>query len=193
MVIYELDERGRRLRGGQLFYDATMGDADDTFTLLAARLKELDADKARLWVYGGDGAEWIWNRLDWLVNEVGFARSKVVEVLDFYHGTEYLSEFADERTRWTARERSAWLERMKRHLRKGNIEAIVDEMNVLCFGRRARAMGKVIRRFEEHAERMRYAALRRRGLPCGSGAIESAVRRIVNLRLKGNGIFWLKE
>ena len=32
-----------------------------------------------------------------------------------------------------------------------------------------------------------------RGLPMGSGAIESAIRRVVNQRLKGNGITWLKE
>jgi hypothetical protein len=33
----------------------------------------------------------------------------------------------------------------------------------------------------------------RRGLPKGSGCIESAVRRVVNLRLKGNGMFWTSE
>ena len=27
----------------------------------------------------------------------------------------------------------------------------------------------------------------------GSGAVESAVRRVVNLRMKGNSIFWLEE
>jgi hypothetical protein len=27
----------------------------------------------------------------------------------------------------------------------------------------------------------------------GSGAIESSIRRVINLRLKGNGIFWLEE
>ena len=30
-------------------------------------------------------------------------------------------------------------------------------------------------------------------LPQGSGAIESVVRRVVNLRLKGCGVFWNKE
>ena len=30
-----------------------------------------------------------------------------------------------------------------------------------------------------------------RGLPVGSGAIESAVRRVLNLRLKGAGLLWL--
>ena len=31
------------------------------------------------------------------------------------------------------------------------------------------------------------------GLPLGSGAIESAVRRVVNLRLKGNAKYWIEE
>ena len=35
-----------------------------------------------------------------------------------------------------------------------------------------------------------YAKMQRRGLPIGSGAIESAIRRVVNLRLKGNGLMW---
>ena len=31
------------------------------------------------------------------------------------------------------------------------------------------------------------------GLPLGSGAIESSIRRVVNLRMKGNLIFWKEE
>ncbi len=40
---------------------------------------------------------------------------------------------------------------------------------------------------------MAYRSLRGRGLPMGSGAIESAIRRVVNLRLKGNGLLWYEE
>ena len=35
-----------------------------------------------------------------------------------------------------------------------------------------------------------YGRYRRRGVPLGSGAIESAIRRVINLRLKGNSISW---
>ncbi len=31
------------------------------------------------------------------------------------------------------------------------------------------------------------------GLPTGSGAIESAIRRVINLRVKGAGLFWGRE
>jgi len=36
-------------------------------------------------------------------------------------------------------------------------------------------------------------SFRRRRLPVGSGAIESAIRRVINLRMKGNSIFWKQE
>ena len=31
------------------------------------------------------------------------------------------------------------------------------------------------------------------GLPIGSGAIESGIRRVINMRLKSNGMFWLSD
>jgi hypothetical protein len=36
---------------------------------------------------------------------------------------------------------------------------------------------------------MDYPGISALGLPCGSGAIENAVRRVINLRIKGPGIF----
>jgi hypothetical protein len=40
------------------------------------------------------------------------------------------------------------------------------------------------------AGRLRYDCFRCRGVPLGSGAIESTVRRRINLRLKGTSTFW---
>src|SRR5262249_470716 len=39
---------------------------------------------------------------------------------------------------------------------------------------------------------MAYARLLAMKLPIGSGAIESTVRRVVNLRLKGPSLFWCR-
>jgi len=39
-------------------------------------------------------------------------------------------------------------------------------------------------------KRKDYAAFKAQAKPIGSGAVESCVRRVVNLRFKGNGIFW---
>ncbi len=40
---------------------------------------------------------------------------------------------------------------------------------------------------------MDYARIGESKLPIGSGAIESAIRRVVNLRLKGASIYWHKK
>lgn len=40
---------------------------------------------------------------------------------------------------------------------------------------------------------MLYSDVAKEGLPIGSGSVESAIRRVVNLRLKGASLFWLKE
>ena len=43
------------------------------------------------------------------------------------------------------------------------------------------------------AGRLAYDQFRRQGVPLGSGAVESAIRRVINLRLKGPGLMWLAE
>jgi hypothetical protein len=47
--------------------------------------------------------------------------------------------------------------------------------------------------FVRNRQRMAYQTVRALKLPIGSGAIESAIRRVVNLRLKGACIFWGKD
>jgi hypothetical protein len=38
-----------------------------------------------------------------------------------------------------------------------------------------------------------YKIFRKSGLPTGSGTVESAIRRVINLRIKGTGLFWKRE
>jgi hypothetical protein len=40
---------------------------------------------------------------------------------------------------------------------------------------------------------MGYPKFTLMGIPLGSGAIESGIRRVINMRLKSNGMFWLAE
>ena len=44
----------------------------------------------------------------------------------------------------------------------------------------------------KNQSRLAYAELSAMGMPMGSGAIESTVRRVINLRLKGPSIFWCR-
>lgn len=189
-VVYELDERGRKRPSSLPIYDATLGDADAVFEILLAELVLRGARAASLIVILGDGAPWIWDRVPALVERLGVDPSHVVEILDYYHASEHLHETAELRRGWTDRQKSRWLANAKGLLRAGKVDALCAEILAIARGRSARTIADRTEYFERNADRMRYRQFRARKLPIGSGAVESAVRRIVNLRLKGNGIFW---
>ena len=59
--------------------------------------------------------------------------------------------------------------------------------------RREKALNKWNNYFHANSKRMQYALFESEGLPRGSGSVESAIRRVINLRLKSCGLFWKKE
>ena len=54
-------------------------------------------------------------------------------------------------------------------------------------------VGDQIAYIERRQQLIRYAYLLRHRLPIGSGAVESAIRRVINQRLKAPGMFWRRE
>jgi hypothetical protein len=193
LTAYSIDEQGRKERRRLSLADGTMEDADAVFTLLVGHLRLLGAHEAATLVLIGDGARWIWDRVDALVEGVGIPAHRFVAIVDFYHALEHLQHVADLRAGWSVAERRKWYRRAKRALRKGNVEKVIAEIDALRIGRRAKAIATERRYFAKNMEAMRYRDFERRGLPIGSGAVESAIRRVVNQRLKGNGCFWLEE
>src|SRR5262249_41461825 len=76
-----------------------------------------------------------------------------------------------------------------RHQTNG-VEVVQEALRALATTRRNKAITRALRYVEAHAHRMRYVTLETRKLPIGSGQVESAVRRVVNLRFKAPGSFW---
>lgn len=187
-IIYEIDHRGRKRRLGLVRQDATLQDADGLFVLLAAKLRELGAHEAAQWIVVADGADWIWNRIPALVAAVGYSLDRVVQVVDFYHAVEHLAKIA-EHVQGEKRRRT-WFRSARKLLRRGLIGELTDLITELCKGRNARKIRKGMAYFQDHAHRMAYRDFEGRGIPIGSGAVESCIRRVVNLRLKGNSIYW---
>jgi hypothetical protein len=66
----------------------------------------------------------------------------------------------------------------------------VDELRALAMARRNKALKRALGYFETHVHRMRYATLDAHSLSVGSGQVESALRRVINLRFKAPGSFW---
>jgi hypothetical protein len=189
-VIYVLDKKGRPDPKCRPFYDGTMGDCDDIFMMLWAHLAALGAHEAKRVIFVADGAKWIWCRTALLWAGVGLDPEKVVEVVDWYHAVETLHTIA-KACRWNDSRRKAWVRKVQGYLHRGNVERVVSEIEALAVGRRAKAVLEHRDYFQRNADRMRYQLLRAKGLPMGSGAMESTVRRVINLKLKSPGKFWL--
>src|SRR3989442_8101695 len=66
----------------------------------------------------------------------------------------------------------------------------MEALRALATTRRGKAITRALRYMEAHAHRMRYATLEARKLSIGSGQVESAVRRVINLGLKDPRALW---
>jgi hypothetical protein len=195
VILYELDEHGRMDRGSRPVIDGTLQGPGALIELVAFHLHRLGAAKAREVVFVADGAPWIWARLDWVVTQVGLNPLRVAEVLDWCHGVHHVS-VALEALKFDPATRQEHYHRLRALLKKGKSPAVIEELEALAEGRPADSpVWREIRYLTKHADarRLRYDVFRSWRLPLGSGAIESTIRRVINLRLKGNSMYWTEE
>jgi hypothetical protein len=195
VVLLEIDEKGRMVRGSQPVIDGTLRGPDALIELVAFHLHRLGAAQAKEVVFVADGAPWIWARLDWVMQQVGLAVERTFQVLDWCHAVHHVS-LALEALRLGTETRRQTYARLRGLLKQGKAEEMIAELQSLAVGRpHNQVLRREIRYFTKHAEagRLRYVVFRYRRLPIGSGAIESTIRRVINLRLKGNGIYWTEE
>jgi len=192
-TVYLLDQNGRRQRDVHGACDGTLEGPDRLMDLLVAELNSHHADQAAEVVILADGAAWIWNRLDELAARAMLPTGRVHCVLDYYHAVEHLAVIADGLPHRSPGQSRRWLNGMKKNLKTDEPDTVIEEL-ARAIGRRP---GKALRReynyFVTNREAIDYRSFADLHIPIGSGAVESAIRRVVNLRLKGAGMFWLRE
>jgi len=193
LTIFEIDKQGRMKKRSRAWIDGTFQGPDHVMELVALHLHRLGAAKAKCVVFLSDGAPWIWDRLDWVEQKVGLPSARTYRVLDWCHAVHHVSlalaalNLSDEARRRMYR-------RLRIDLRAGRVDLVLKELRDRSRDQpEDSAVWGEIRFLEKHAPHMAYQSARRRRLPIGSGAIESTIRRVVNLRLKGNGIMWVQE
>jgi hypothetical protein len=112
-------------------------------------------------------------------------------VLDYYHATEHIADALGRCKTLSAVDRAAMLRKLgDLLLQPGGPSQVVAHLRTLARGRRAHAVNAEADYLERHLEHMRYAELRVLTLPIGSGIVESAVRRLINLRFKSASMCW---
>jgi hypothetical protein len=116
-------------------------------------------------------------------------------VLDWCHAVHHLSVALAELP-LTESQRKGLYKRLRGLLKEGKSREVLAELKVLAPKEPDDSpMWREIRYLTKHSDagRLRYDRFQRRGMPLGSGAIESTIRRVINLRLKGNGIYWTED
>jgi hypothetical protein len=192
LIIFQIDDHGRMKKGTQPWIDGTFAGPDEAMELLAFHLHRLGATKAEVVTFVADGAPWVWERLDWVERRVGLKPGRAVRVLDWCHAVHNLS-LALEALGLTAGERQRHFGELRGWLRQGWHGLVLNELETLgAAAGHPQGLEQPLGYLTKHAlaGHMDYKRLRRRGLPQGSGAVESAIRRVINLRLKGPGLMW---
>jgi hypothetical protein len=195
LIVFEMDEQGRMKAGSRPWIDGTFNGPDEAMELLAFHLHRLGASEAKMVTFVSDGAPWIWDRLDWVQRRVGLKALQTARVLDWCHAVHHVS-LALEALGLADAERRRLFAKLRRWLRQGYCGRMLRTLQRLGEERRwPAALTQPFEYLSKHvaAGHMDYGSFRRRGLPVGSGAVESAIRRVINLRLKGPGLMWREE
>lgn len=133
----------------------------------------------------GDGAPWIWN----LAAEHFGERT---EIVDFYHASEHLWAVANGVYGQGSAEAKVWAEARLDELGEDGAAPVLAALQQL---RPTTAeASELVRRergyFRTNQARMAYPTFRAQGFPIGSGAVESATKHVVQLRMKRPGMRW---
>jgi hypothetical protein len=195
LTIFVHDERGRMVKQSQVTIDGTFLGPDAAAELVAYHLHRLGAAQALSVTFVADGGVWIWDRIPAIVRLAKLEGVPIHEVLDCYHAAHHISA-ALAALGMNDQERRPLYREHRTLLRNGQWRRVVEELTGLA--EEAPKESKIwteIAYLRKHGEagRLKYPTFRGLGLPLGSGAIESSIRRVVNLRLKGNAVYWREE
>jgi hypothetical protein len=169
-------------------YWADIVGAKEFGTLLRAEALRRGMARARVVVFLGDGAAWVWE-----VARVNFAGA--VCILDYYHACEHLMLLASvlygEGSSLAKRRYRKW----RKDLLKDKIGQVIDRAKEdLPAKTQSRNLAqKQIAYFERNRSRMLYQTFRQAGYFIGSGVVEAGCKTIVGQRLKHSGMLWSRK
>ena len=190
-VITIIDKDGKIEKKELPIYDATFTE-ESLFALLRKYLKALNISQAAEVQVIADGALWIWNNAKNMLMDLGVSEEKIVETLDYFHAVEHLKKLTELLPKGKNDIKNKLFNEFKALLWEGNIKEIIKRTGT-HLKRTSKKIKTEIAYFEKNISRMNYQDLRKNNWLCGSGIIESGVRRMINLRFKSPSCFWKQE
>jgi len=196
LTISQFDEEGKKIKSITPILDGSCGSLDDFFELLKQYLLSINLDEASEIVFCADGGTGIWPRTEKLINELDLSNAK--QILDYTHAKQNINlvkKLISDGLKLTDKQSRKLAKQVRELLWNGDIDGISDLVMKKLKGKRKipkAALKKLNDYFGNHS-RFQYKTFRDNGLPTGSGTVESAIRRVINLRIKGTGLFWKRE
>jgi len=196
LIISQFDEEGKKIKEINSIIDGSCGSMDDFYDLLKTHLSSINIDEAAEIVFCADGGNGIWSRTEELIDDLALKQAK--QILDYTHAKQNIDivkKTIADRLKLSDKESKKLGKQIKGLLWNGDINGIIDLVKTKLEGKR-KALKSTLKKldnyFGEHS-RFQYQSFKDKALPTGSGTVESAIRRVINLRVKGAGLFWSRE
>lgn len=188
-VIQVLDADGKIEAESKPIYGTRFNEMS-FWQLLKEHLKELKIEHAKEVQVIADGAVWIWDKVSDFLQELGVLEHKITLALDYFHASTYLAELVKSLPQSINEKKRKQIEVQCKELiwsgKSTEAVRIIAEMKKRPSKEETRWRNYLIK----HESKMQYAHYQDIGWMCGSGIVESGIRRVINLRFKNTGTFW---
>ena len=194
-TIRVLNSKGELVREVPQLMDATMGNWESAFKLMEKYLRHYNLKEARQVTFIADGSKLIWPHVEPMMKRLKVKSYETV--IDHMHAKQNMNEVIAliHKNQSFKFEKEVSEQQIHEMLWNGDIDGIKKYV-IDFFGKKRRdkkaALKKLDGYFAVHS-RFAYAKLKKAGHPIGSGSVESAIRRVINLKMKNNGTFWLED
>jgi hypothetical protein len=139
------------------------------------------------WVFIEDGTKWIWKMIERYYPDA-------TQILDWYHASQYLYKIADEAFEVESENYNQWIEYTKTLIWQGRIHQLITECDRFPDQPATSTVANAaVTFYTNNIDRMDYARFRKEGYFIGSETMESAVKRLGELRLKVAGARWTRD
>lgn len=137
-------------------------------------------------VFIGDGAKWLWNICDELFPDA-------VQILDYYHLSENVYDYAEYLYPDNEIKKKKWAESALKEIENGNINELIDKLDVPDNQDDDQNITNLKGYLKNNRHRINYAKYKKEGYCIGSGSVESANKKVIQQRLKQAGMHWSYE
>lgn len=153
--------------------------------------KTRNSSKARSLTIVMDGALGLWNMVDKKLKGIEYTG-----ILDIIHVLEYIWEAGNSLFKEGSDEGKKWVYKQLLRILKGQTGKVIGILKQTRTKRKKlsaskqKTIGKVITYFDNHRKWMKYDHYLKKGLPIGSGVVESTCGVTVKNRMEGGGKRW---